>query len=132
MIQSGTIESMRSGLNRMTRTSASWLIAGALCAPLMAQVPTTPPAQPATGQPAAPVNVAPAVTRFTAQARALGFAEDSYAPLLRAIADPVSAADLWVRFVAGIERRLGIGAPPGGGVPVAPTSAGATVFSAAN
>ena len=65
---------------------------------------------------AASARVAPAITRFTAQARRLGFAEDSYAPLLRTIADPVSAADLWVRFVAGIERRLGIGAPPAGGV----------------
>lgn len=65
---------------------------------------------------AASARVAPAVTRFTAQARRLGFAEDSYTPLLRAVADPVSAADLWVRFVAGIERRLRIGAPPGGGL----------------
>ena len=65
---------------------------------------------------AASARVAPAISRFTSQARRLGFAEDSYAPLLRTIADPVSAADLWVRFVAGIERRLGIGAPPGGGV----------------
>ena len=61
---------------------------------------------------AASPRVAPAIARFTAQARMLGFTPASYVGLLAGLTAPLSAADLWVRFVARIERQMSIAPLP--------------------